>query len=74
MRALRAFFVVVIGLALLAAACGSGGESKAETQAKVTANWEKFFDPATATSQKVALLQNASKLKAIVDAEANNPS
>jgi len=74
MRTLRAFLVLVLGFALLAAACGSSGESKAQIQAKVKANWEKFFDPAVPTSQKVALLENAStpKIKAVVDAEANN--
>ena len=75
MRTLRALVVVVLGLALLAAACGSGGESKAEIQAKVKANWEKFFNPSVATSQKVALIQNAKdpKVKAAIDAGINNP-
>ena len=75
MRTLRAFLVVVVGLAFVAAACGSGGESKADIQAKVKANWEKFFDPAAPTQQKAALLENAStpKIKAIVAAEANDP-
>ena len=75
MRTLRAFLVVVVGLALFAAACGSGGESKAEVQAKVKANWEKFFDPSVAASQKIALIQNAKdpKVKAAIDSGLNNP-
>jgi hypothetical protein len=75
MRTLRAVLVVIVGLALFGAACGSSGESKADIQAKVKANWEKFFDPSVSTAQKAALLQNAStpKIKAIIAAQADNP-
>jgi hypothetical protein len=75
MRTIRALLVVIVGLALFGAACGSSGESKAEIQTKVKANWEKFFDPSTPTPQRAALLQNAAtpKIKAIIAAQADNP-
>ena len=37
-------------------------ESKAEIQAKVTANWEKFFSSATAAAAAKALLENGDQL------------
>src|SRR4051794_9164387 len=75
MRALRAFTVVVLGLGLIAAACGSGGssESPAQAKAKITANWEKFFDPNVTTQERTALLQNADKLQDVIKTQSTNP-
>ena len=73
MRTLRSLLVVVVGLGLLAAACGSGGETKAQATAKITANWESFFDPAIPLSKKPALLENGTKLKSVLDAQSQNP-
>jgi hypothetical protein len=41
--------------------------------AKITANWEKFFDSATPTSQRVALLQNGSTFSSALSSLASNP-
>ena len=76
MRALRAFTVAVLALGLIAAACGSGGgssESPAQAKAKITANWEKFFDPAVPLEQKKDIVENYDALKPILQAQSSNP-
>ncbi|MBV9284664.1 MAG: hypothetical protein JO176_08610, partial [Acidimicrobiia bacterium] len=75
MRALRAFTVVVLGLGLIAAACGSGGSSEtpAQAKAKITTAWQNFFDPSIPTAQKKDIVQDYTGLKPILDAQANNP-
>ena len=75
MRALRAFTVVVLGLGLIAAACGSGGssESPAQAKAKITANWQKFFDPSVPVSQKPILIENGSQMQATLQTQSTNP-
>ena len=75
MRALRAFTVVVLGLGLIAAACGSGGSSEtpAQAKAKITTAWQNFFDPSIPTAQKKDIIQDYTGLKSILDAQANNP-
>jgi hypothetical protein len=74
MRALRAFTVVVLGLGLIAAACGGGGgESPAQAKAKITANWQKFFDPSVPLAQKTDIIENYNALKPILDAQSNSP-
>ena|SRR5438270_9105910 len=75
MRALRAFTVVVLGLGLIAAACGSGGssESPAQAKAKITANWQRFFDPSVPVAQKTDIIENYNGLKPILDAQSNSP-
>jgi hypothetical protein len=76
MRALRAFTIVVLGLGLLAAACGGSGTKKdtpAQSKAKITAAWEKFFDPAIPLDQKTNLLENYDKLKATAEEQSKNP-
>ena len=42
MRMVRTLLVAFVGVALLGAACGGGGESTADKKAKITANWEAF--------------------------------
>lgn len=75
MRALRAFTVVVLGLGLIAAACGGGGSSEtpAQAKAKITANWQKFFDPSVPVSQKPDLIENGSQMQATLQTQSTNP-
>jgi len=75
MRALRAFTIVVLSLGFVAAACGSGGssESPAQAKAKITANWEKFFDPSIPMDQKKNIVENYNALLPILQAQTNNP-
>jgi hypothetical protein len=75
MRALRAFTIVVLSLGLLAAACGGGGssESPAQAKAKITAAWEKFFDPKIPVAQKTNIVENYNGLKPILETQTTNP-
>src|SRR3954468_12189175 len=76
MRALRAFTIAVLGLGLIAAACGGGGgssESPAQSKAKITAAWEKFFDPAIPPEQKKDIVQNYAALLPTLQAQTKNP-
>ena len=74
MRTLRAFPLAVLSLALLAAACGSGGgESPAQAKASITTTWEKFFDPSIPVAQKPDLIQNGPKLKPVLETQSTNP-
>jgi len=72
----RLVLVVVAGLAL--AGCGGSGspsttESTAALQAQVKSAYEKFFSGQTPISDRVAVLQNGPKFKALVTSFANNP-
>jgi hypothetical protein len=75
MRALRAFMVAVVCLGFVAAACGSGSESEspAQAKAKITAAWEKFFDPSVPVAQKTNIVENYNSLKPILEAQSNSP-
>jgi hypothetical protein len=75
MRALRAFTVAVLGLGLIAAACGGGSSSESPAQAKatITTNWQKFFDPSVPLAQKTDIIENYNGLKPVLDAQTNNP-
>jgi ABC-type glycerol-3-phosphate transport system substrate-binding protein len=75
MRALRAFTIAVLGLGLIAAACGGGGssESPAQAKAKITAAWEKFFDPSVPVDQKQDIVQNYAALKPTLQQQTTNP-
>ena len=75
MRALRAFTVAVLGLGLVAAACGSSGssESPAQAKAKITTAWQNFFDPAVPLAQKKNIVENYNALLPILQAQQNNP-
>jgi hypothetical protein len=76
MRALRAFTIVVLGLGLLAAACGGGGgssETPAQSKAKITAAWEKFFDPSVPLASKANIVEDYNTLKPILEAQIKNP-
>jgi len=75
MRALRAFTVVVLGLGLIAAACGSSGssESPAQAKAKITTAWQNFFDPAIPLAQKKNIVENYNGLLPILQQQEKNP-
>jgi len=76
MRALRAFTVVVLGLGLIAAACGGSSEKSetpAQAKATITANWQKFFDPSVPVSQKPILIENGSQMQATLQTQSTNP-
>jgi Flp pilus assembly protein TadD len=67
--------VAVIAMALVLAACGSSGQSTADAQKEVTANWTTFFNGANPdTAAKVKLLQDATALQAAVAAQETNPT
>jgi len=72
----RLALVVVAGLALV----GCGGSSKTSTtadtaaaQAQIKSAYQKFFSAQTSLSDRVALLQNGSRFKSVVEGFANNP-
>jgi ABC-type glycerol-3-phosphate transport system substrate-binding protein len=75
MRALRAFTIAVLGLGLIAAACGGGGssESPAQSKAKITAAWEKFFDPSIPPEQKKDIIQDYNALLPTLQTQTKNP-
>jgi len=75
MRMMRTLVAAMVGVALLGAACGGGGESTADKKAKITTNWEALFNPSIPVSQKYDLLENGTtaKLKAVIDAASKNP-
>jgi hypothetical protein len=75
MRMVRMLLAAVVGVALLGAACGSSGESTATTKAKITTNWEAFFNPDTPTAKRLSLLENGdtAKIKAVAQAQESNP-
>jgi len=76
MRALRAFTVVVLGLGLIAAACGGSSEKSetpAQAKATITANWQKFFDPSVPLDQKKDIVENFNALKPTLQAQSSNP-
>ena len=67
--------VAVLLMALVLAACGGGGQSTADAQKEVSANWTTFFNGAnTDTNAKSKLLQDAASLKAAIAAAAANPT
>jgi hypothetical protein len=72
----RLALVVVAGLAL--AGCGgpshpSTTESTAAARAEIKSAYQKFFSGQTSIPDRVAVLQNGPKFKALVTSFANNP-
>ena len=67
-----AFLVLEV---LVVAACGGGSKSSSgpSDEAQIKAAYAKFFAGKTAISDRVALLQNGPKVKALVTSFANNP-
>jgi hypothetical protein len=73
----------LIGVTLLATACGGSSPSSSSTSkppaassaggsavAQITTNWEAFFSAKTPVSQRVSLLQDGSQFQSIISAQA----
>jgi hypothetical protein len=58
--------------AATSAAAAAGGGS-ASTVSAITANWNKFFNPATPNSERVRLLQNGADFSAAISSFAASP-
>jgi hypothetical protein len=83
MRSLIALFLV--SSSLLLAGCGGGGSSSATStptpastspeaqRAEIKRVWEQFFSGTSSGPQKVALLQNGSAFRTVVDAQVRSP-
>ncbi|MFC9328474.1 hypothetical protein [Kitasatospora sp. NPDC057015] len=56
-----------------ASAAGTAPADVAAATAEVTANWQKFFDPATPIADKAALLQNGEALQPALQGFASDP-
>jgi hypothetical protein len=74
----RLALVVVAGLALVG--CGGGHKGSTSTtnstaadKAQIKSAYQKFFSGQTSVPDRVALLQDGSKFKALVTSFANNP-
>jgi hypothetical protein len=67
--------VLVLVAVLALAACGSGNKSSSgpSDEAQIKAAYAKFFAGKTAISDRVALLQNGSRFKPVIQAFASNP-
>jgi hypothetical protein len=69
----------VLLLALVLAACGSGhkktssGPGGPDAQAQIKSAYTKFFAGKTPLDQRVALLQNGSQFKSVIQQFAGNP-
>ncbi|MBV8161562.1 MAG: hypothetical protein JO265_11625 [Acidimicrobiia bacterium] len=75
MRALRAFTIAVLGLGLVATACGGGSSSETPAQAKtkITTAYTDFFNPSAPFSQKNGLIENGPTMAACLQTQATNP-
>ena len=59
---------------LVLAACGGGsGGSSSDPKAQITSAYQNFFSPKTNVDQKVALLQDGSKYKSVIQYFENYP-
>ncbi|MFF3067284.1 hypothetical protein [Kitasatospora sp. NPDC057936] len=56
-----------------ASASGTAPADPAAAKAEVTANWEKFFDPATPIADKARLLQNGDVLLPVLQSFSQDP-
>ncbi|MEU3608167.1 hypothetical protein AB0E83_22375 [Streptomyces sp. NPDC035033] len=48
-------------------------EDPAAARAEITRNWQAFFDAGTPAAERVKLLENGEKMRAVLTAFANNP-
>lgn len=71
MHAVRRLAVVLVAVLALAA-CG-GGSSKSSDADQVKSAYETFFSSKTPLSERVALLQNGSRFRAVMKSFASNP-
>ena len=70
----RLALVAVAGLAL--AACGSSSQTSsgdAAAKAQIKSAYQKFFSGTTSVADRVAVLQNGSQFKSVVQGFASNP-
>ena len=76
MRRLALVLVLVLVAGLLAA-CGSGKKSPSSSgpsaESQIKSAYTKFFSGKTSLSDRVALLQNGQQFKSVVQAFASNP-
>ena len=63
--------VLLLGLAL--AACGGSGGGTPDASAQIKSAYEKFFAANTSLSDRVAVLQDGSRFKSVVQQFASNP-
>jgi hypothetical protein len=69
MRRLALPFLAVLVLA----ACGGSGGGKSNATDQIKSAYEKFFSSKTSLSDRVALLQNGSQFKSVIQSFASNP-
>jgi hypothetical protein len=67
----RLALVAVAGLAL--AGCGGSSKASPDAQAQIKSAYTKFFSGKTSVPDRVALLQDGPRFKALVTSFANNP-
>ncbi len=69
MRRLALLLIAVIALA----ACGGSGGGSSNATDQIKSAYEKFFSSKTSLSDRVALLQNGSQFKSVIQSFARNP-
>jgi len=69
----RLALILVAALALAGCGGGGGGGHKSSDTAQITSAYEKFFSGKTSVSERVALLQNGSEFKSVIEQFASNP-
>ena len=73
MRGLTLSVAALVLVGTLAACGGSGGSNQANAEAQIKSAYAKFFAGNTALSDRVALLQNGSRFKSVIQSFASNP-
>ena len=75
MRRLLPLVAALVLVGSLAACGGSGGsnDANAQAQAQIKSAYAKFFDGKTALSDRVALLQDGSRFRSVIQGFASNP-
>jgi hypothetical protein len=66
--------ILLAGTVLLLAACGgSGGSGGNDAQSQIKSAYTTFFAPGTSLQDRIAVLQDGSKFKPVVQSFASNP-